>query len=1073
MRLLLATLLTLSTLHALAATITVTSNADSGPGTLRDAITQAIANGGSNTIVFNIADWSRAGRTITLASALPQLPSNLTIDGTTQTGGAFGISHASIIITNPFSLEYVNYFEMIGVSNVQIYGLFLQGVAAGYCFHFREASNLTFGGPNKGNIIQGFAQAFNCDYISSTDPTTTGVTIQGNIMGTDETGTTITFGELNGIDFWLRNVANLQIGGLNTGEGNLMNEQDYPMDYTCTRNENYGFIDIEGNIQGADVTGNVLLSTNHFNFEINGYNDGNANNTGTTTLAVNIIGNVTGGGFGLFDIASKFVIQGNHVGVGLDNTTSLISGTNNGSGNNTLIGLEFCGQGLIGGPDPADKNYIAYDEGGVSEFWCGPITISQNSFFCNGLGIEFDAQTYPHPAPYVNITLLNIGTVGGTALPNSTIELFYDDPCPGCEGKAYIAATTADANGNWSYNLTATGAIVATATDTYGATSAFSTATINTTNVVVTNATCERNNGAIKNIQVTSGTQWQWLDANGSVVGTNIDLTNVGPGTYTFVTSIGGATCNASSTPYTIADVDLPGLDPTTIMITQPTCGQNNGALTYTGTFDPSTTYSWLDAAGTTVCPDYSAANPLGKLAPGTYTLQLALTQDPTCFTQYGPYTLSNQSGPSMTTTNAAITAATCGLANGSITGITYQNTTSPLTLIWLDTNGVGHGYGADFTNAQGGTYHLALKDGGTCDTIFSPWYTVPDNGVITYDTTKLVYTSATCDLDNGELNGITVTGATTFTWMDGNGDVVGTTLNISGLAPGPYELTLSDAYGCQESIIPPFTIRRLPMPAFDYSRLQIYSDTCNSGVGAIKDLIMVDTTLNYLWDWYSPANPNNYLGNQNGFIENLHAGTYVANVTTSGCTVTSNPLTVPDVDLSPPIPQITGALTARNTPATLTITNPQTGEYLLLDGPSFGATILDSSASGILQTPDIPQDETLYVGFVRGDCSSPIVPVNIKVFDSVRVFIPNAFTPNGDGNNDTWRITIQGLTKKIRISVYDRWGAMVFSSNDPNMAWDGTAGGHPLSGTFVYMIGGVDYYNKPFLLKGTLMIIR
>jgi hypothetical protein len=50
----------------------------------------------------------------------------------------------------------------------------------------------------------------------------------------------------------------------------------------------------------------------------------------------------------------------------------------------------------------------------------------------------------------------------------------------------------------------------------------------------------------------------------------------------------------------------------------------------------------------------------------------------------------------------------------------------------------------------------------------------------------------------------------------------------------------------------------------------------------------------------------------------------------------------------------------------------------------------------------------------------------------------------------------------------------MVFHSNDPNLAWDGTAaGGHPLSGAFVYVVAGVDYFNRPFLFKGTLMIIR
>jgi gliding motility-associated-like protein len=137
------------------------------------------------------------------------------------------------------------------------------------------------------------------------------------------------------------------------------------------------------------------------------------------------------------------------------------------------------------------------------------------------------------------------------------------------------------------------------------------------------------------------------------------------------------------------------------------------------------------------------------------------------------------------------------------------------------------------------------------------------------------------------------------------------------------------------------------------------------------------------------------------------------------------------------------------------------------------GAIILDSSATGRLQTPDIPNDETLYVTFTRGDCMSPEAAVTIKVFDSVRIFVPNAFTPNGDGANDRWHLVVQGLTKKMQISVFDRWGKEVFVSADPNMYWDGTAGGHALSGTFVYLIAGTDFYNRPFLLKGTVMIIR
>jgi gliding motility-associated-like protein len=1074
MRFALTLLLLTSTLSALAATFTITTNADGGSGSLRDAITQAAANGTATAdlIVFNIADQSRTGRTITLASALPALTSNLTIDGTTQPGTPFGISSARVIITNPYTLSYVNYFTMIGVSNVQIYGLFLQGVSASYGFYFREASNLTFGGVGKGNILQGFGTAVECDFVSSTDPGSTNITIQGNIMGTDETGALVNYNQFNQNGFYLRNVSNLQVGGLNAGEGNLMNVISTPMDYTDTRDIDFGYLNWQGNKQGTDITGNTRLSPNYEAIAINGNNTGNANNTGTTRLIVTITNNVSACGYDLFDIASPFVIQGNHIGVGLDNTSNIINDGYNGS--QSGIFTEMCGHGLIGGTDPAAKNYIAnFIQWGIYEFWCGPITISRNSIFCNGDGIATDWQTYNSSYSYVNITLLTAGTVGGTATPNSTIELFYDDECPGCEGKTYIGTTTADNNGNWSYSLTATGAIVATATNTYGATSAFSTATINTNSIVVKNATCGRNNGSIKNIQVTSGTEWSWKDASGNVVANSIDLTNVGPGTYTFVTSIGGATCNASSTPYTISNIDLPSFDPATITATQPTCGQNSGALSYSGAFNPSINYSWLNA-GTTVCSDFKVANPLQGLAPSSYMLQLALTQDTTCAAQYGPYNLINQTGPSLTTTSLQITASTCGKTNGSINGITYQNATPPVYAAWRNDQGVTISNALDLLNVSAGTYRFVFKDGGSCDTLFSSEYVIPDNGAITFDTSVMVITSASCETPNGSITGIISTNASTFTWINlGDGAIIGSSQGLSGLKGGVYQLSMTNSYGCQAQT-PSLTVPEIPQPAINYINLQLQDDTCNAGTGSIQGLAMADMARTYTWNWYYSANPATPIGTTPGFLNNLNAGTYIVIISDQYlCTVKSKTLALADIELTIPVPQVADQYIPRNTSTIITVGNPQKGLYQLLDGPSPGANILDSSVSGIFHTPNIPQDETLYVGFTRGDCMSTLAPVHIKVFDSVRIFIPNAFTPNGDGNNDRWHIVIQGLTKKIQISVFNRWGTQVLSSNDPNLFWDGTSAGHPLSGTFVYVIAGTDYYNKPFLLNGTVMIIR
>jgi gliding motility-associated-like protein len=1066
MKLTITILLLTCTFSALATTFTVTSNADSGPGSLRDAINQAAANSAiPNLIVFNIADQSRTGRTITIASALPRLPSNLTIDGTTQPGTPFGISAARIIIVDANPTNNLDCIDIVAVNNVQVYGLFLQ-TASSFCgIYVDQSNNVYIGAASKGNIIQGFSGAILVTDQTSEPFTTDNIVIQGNMLGTDESGTSAGTAQLNGTSIYALDVTNLQIGGLNPGEGNLMNQSGDPLEYQLIDAANYGYLNIQGNKEGTDITGNVRLSPNNTPFLIGGNIL-----VGQSFVTANITNNVSVGGYEIGFTRSPFTIQGNHIGVGPDGVTNLISGGTVTYGDN--ISLSNCGPGLIGGTAPNQKNYIANNKFGVVEEWCGPVTISQNSFFCNGTGIVFDPN-YPHPAPYANISVLTPGTVGGTALPNSTIELFYDDECPGCEGKTYIGTTTADNSGNWSYSLPATGAIVATATDTYGATSPFSTATINTTNIVVQNATCGRNNGSIKNIQVSSGTEWYWQDAAGNIISNSLDLTNIGPGTYTFVTSIGGETCNASSTPYTVTNVALPAFDPASVTVNQSSCGQVSGSLSYSGTFDAATTYSWLNA-GTTVCPDFSVANPLQGVAPGSYTLQLALKQDPTCVAQYGPFVLANQVVPSLITTSVNVIGSTCGNANGSVTGMTYQNATPPVYIAWRNDQGATIATTLNLLHVSAGNYHLVFKDGSSCDTLFSTLYTIQDNGTITFDTSAMVIHAASCETPNGSVTGIVATNASVYSWTNtGDGNIAGTAPDLTGIAGGVYQLTMSNTLGCQAQT-PILTVPQIPKPAFDYTSLQLHDDTCNAGIGAIAGVSMVDATRSYTWSWYPAGSTISPIATTAGYLDNLKAGDYMAIVADQyACTVTSNTLTIADLELSPPMPQVAGQYIPRNTATTITVGNPQRGQYILLDGPSFAATILDTSASGILHTPDISQDETLYVGFTLGDCSSVLAPVAIKVFDSVRIFIPNAFTPNGDGANDRWHLIIQGLTKKFQVNVFDRWGRMVFSSNDPNLSWDGTAGGHPLTGTFVYMIAGVDYYNRPFLLKGTLLIIR
>jgi gliding motility-associated-like protein len=88
--------------------------------------------------------------------------------------------------------------------------------------------------------------------------------------------------------------------------------------------------------------------------------------------------------------------------------------------------------------------------------------------------------------------------------------------------------------------------------------------------------------------------------------------------------------------------------------------------------------------------------------------------------------------------------------------------------------------------------------------------------------------------------------------------------------------------------------------------------------------------------------------------------------------------------------------------------------------------------------------------------------------------FIPTAFTPNSDGKNDLFRITVAGMKKFLYFRIYNRWGQLLFSTTDPNKGWDGFYKGiKQASGTYVYTVEAIDYNDKPYLRKGTLVLIR
>lgn len=100
---------------------------------------------------------------------------------------------------------------------------------------------------------------------------------------------------------------------------------------------------------------------------------------------------------------------------------------------------------------------------------------------------------------------------------------------------------------------------------------------------------------------------------------------------------------------------------------------------------------------------------------------------------------------------------------------------------------------------------------------------------------------------------------------------------------------------------------------------------------------------------------------------------------------------------------------------------------------------------------------------------------VIVRVFKTgPDLFVPSAFTPNGDGKNDVIRPVGVGIATLQYFRIYNRWGQLVFSTSQTGKGWDGTLNGTPQPpGTYVFEAVGTDQLGNRVYKKGTIVLIR
>ncbi len=169
--------------------------------------------------------------------------------------------------------------------------------------------------------------------------------------------------------------------------------------------------------------------------------------------------------------------------------------------------------------------------------------------------------------------------------------------------------------------------------------------------------------------------------------------------------------------------------------------------------------------------------------------------------------------------------------------------------------------------------------------------------------------------------------------------------------------------------------------------------------------------------------------------------------------------------------------------PFTMTLWNNDTTIYmgdevkLLATGaPFYGwtpSTYLSYTTSG--DPTAIPLEDITYtvtgVSLFNGCPQTDSVRIKVIMQD---VFVPNAFSPNGDGNNDFFKVIARKLIQVQEFNIYNRWGQVVFSTKDISRGWDGTFKGVPQDvGTYYYMMRVSYPTGRADFLKGDINLIR
>jgi gliding motility-associated-like protein len=610
--------------------------------------------------------------------------------------------------------------------------------------------------------------------------------------------------------------------------------------------------------------------------------------------------------------------------------------------------------------------------------------------------------------------------------------------------QTYTGQTISSLTGD-NYALTVTDASGCTVTATY---------TVSSVTPLVysqsqTDVTCAGGSNGSATITITSGTTpyaYNWNNNGPTATGT---LNGVSAGLLTVV--LNDANCSATAT-FTITE-------PTPVIVNQLSqtdvnCnGGNDGSITVGatgGTPLPGNTYNF---AWSTTPPQVSAT--ASGLTAGVYTVVAA---DANNCTTTATYTITEPTAVTATTSN---TDVNCYAGSDGTVSANVSGGNSPYTYQWDDANSQTS---KTAINLVRGTYNVLVTDANGCTTTAA--------GAVAEPAEIILNTLSTAVKCIGQTDGtITVTytgGVAPFTYSatpDGINIIYSTDSLFDSLAIGTYTIQATDAHGCTQTAQAVVNNALLDNFVTSTDSTSCYGTEYNDGVVHIEALSLTNGPFYFSLD--------NGIPQLSGDFYNVAAGAHTVTATSNNNCVSTIPVLVLEplpivVDINPD----TVYLTLGESQSVLATYINAPGQVTYNWTPELGLSCIDCPDPKVNVYTN--QDYVLTVSMVNGSATCyGYATLHAEVAPPQPFFVPNAFSPNGDGNNDVFQIFGQSI-KTITLKVFNRWGELVYQSDNQFDAWDGSYKGQlQMPGVFTYTAQVTYLDSRKSEVKGTVTLIR